>query len=165
MNQTQRAFLIKKIDESIKIKIDALKHNLPEQPSLNNYLLHAVMSGNFEIRTNDEIKKSIINKALRSKEGDTSWMNNGRGWDSRITIQFRPEEIFIIPEAYNELKKQYDAEVGRINKEIRNLSVQSDALITRIQLASDKTLQTMINEIDDMGNISLMDTKIKMLTQ
>jgi len=33
----------------------------------------------------------------------------------------------------------------------------------RVQLASDKTLQKLINEVDDMGDLSLMDTKLKML--
>lgn len=36
-------------------------------------------------------------------------------------------------------------------------------LVTRIQLASDKTLEKMISEVDDMGDVSLMDTKLKSL--
>ena len=37
-------------------------------------------------------------------------------------------------------------------------------LITRIRLASNKTLEKMINEIDDMGEISLFDKKLKQIT-
>ena len=51
----------------------------------------------------------------------------------------------------------------KIQSEINTLQLQLDAIELRIQLASDKTLQKMINEVDDMGELSLIDTKLKLL--
>lgn len=41
--------------------------------------------------------------------------------------------------------------------------MQSEGLCTRIQLASNKTLEKMIAEVDDMGDISLVDCTLKAL--
>jgi hypothetical protein len=165
MNTSQRNFLIKKIEETKNIRIDSLKHSMTDPPSLSNYLLHAVMSGTFEIRSNDEIKKMITKKALTSSTRHDNWMGTNSAYNRSSDISFKPEDFFIIPEEYTKLYNEHKQKDDKIQEEIRNIIIQTDSLITRIQLASDKTLQTMINEIDDMGNISLMDTKIKALTQ
>ena len=48
--------------------------------------------------------------------------------------------------------------------EIDLLKVQLDTIEVRVQLASDKTLQNLVNEVDDMGSLSLIDTKLKLLS-
>jgi hypothetical protein len=68
------------------------------------------------------------------------------------------------PEGLDKLKEEYNSKKDEIEKQINELEKQLEMLEIRINLASDKTLQTMINEIDDMGNISLLDTKIKYLS-
>lgn len=166
MNQTQRNFLIKKIQESIDAKIRVLMGDREDPPSLSNYILHYVMSGKFEILPNDRIKEIIKEKALGSKAGKDNWMSGRSSWNSDSNeISFRATDFFILPDDFKKLMHKYlQREKERQNK-IDALRTQSDGLITRIQLASDKTLQTLINEIDDMGNISLMDMKLKALTQ
>jgi hypothetical protein len=46
---------------------------------------------------------------------------------------------------------------------MRQLQIQLETLEVRIMVASDKALQKLINEVDDMGDISLIDTRIKLL--
>ncbi len=163
MNNTQRQFLIKKIEEGVKNTIKALEDCKPIPPSLSNYILHAVMSGKFEIISNDKIKGLIKAMALQSKERD-DWMGNSWGTTRKDKITFDVKEFFVLPPEYSDLYKEYREKTNSLNEQISTIRIQSDTLITRIQLASDKTLQAMINEVDDMGNISLMDTKLKLLT-
>ena len=164
MNQQQRNFLIEKIKANVKTKIEALRDSIPEAPSVSNYLFNAVMSGNFELQSTESLKEIIKKKALNAKEG-SNWLSEERmGWEKNITVKLRTEELFVIPEDYKEVYDDYKKKKNSIEKEIQDLNIQSDTLITRIQLASDKTLQKMIDEVDDMGNISLMDTKLKALT-
>lgn len=163
MNQSQRTFLIKKIEETSKMRIKVLEESLPERPNLENYLLHAVMSGNFQLRTIDEIKETLRQKALKGSERD-NWLGNSWGSGNKTDVHFKPREIFIIPDEYEKLLKEYKERDSEVRERINKIKIEVDTLITRIQLASDKTLQTMINEVDDMGNISLMDTKLKQLT-
>jgi len=162
MNQAQRNFLIKKIEETIKARVKALEDSKPEYPSLNNYLLHAVMSGNFELQPNEEIKKILLQKALNAK-GNEDWLGNHWGMANKSLVAFKADEIFVIPEEYRERARICREKQSELQEQISTLRIQSETLITRIQLASDKTLQKMINEVDDMGDISLIDTKLKYL--
>lgn len=162
MNQAQRSFLIKKISESVKARIDLLRRSLPEPPSLNTWLLHYVLSDKFQIKSIEEIKESIRQKALKSKDWE-DWLGNSWGSASKNNILFKADEIFIIPEEYKNLKSEYLRQTKEIEDQISELTIQSDTLITRIQLSSDKTLQKLISEVDDMGDISLIDTKLKLL--
>lgn len=163
MNQAQRNFLIKKIEETAKVRIDALKRSVPEAPSLNNYLLHAVMSNNFEIKNTEQLKEMIRQFALKATNRD-DWMGNSWGSATKDGIHFRAKDFFIVPDEYQKLYDDYKAAKDKANEEIYLTQIQADTLITRIQLASDKTLQSMVNEVDDMGNLSLIDTKLKALT-
>lgn len=161
MNQSQRSFLIKKIEEGVKLRVSALQHSLPEAPSLTTWLLHYILSGKFEIKTVEEIKEVIRQKALKAKDRE-DWLGNSWG-TAKKNIVFSLNEIFIIPEEYRTIFESWLKESKEINDKIAELQLQADTLITRIQLSSDKTLQKLINEVDDMGDISLIDTKLKLL--
>lgn len=165
MNQAQRNFLIKRIEDQVKASIEALKDKKPDAPNLNNYLLHQVLSGKLKIKPTEHIKKAIIKRALEAKEGE-NWMtgerNNYSGLGAKL-FKLNVTDLIDVDAEYTRLLEEYKAASVDIDDKIRVLRVQSDTLITRIQLASDRTLDKMINEIDDMGDISLMDTKIRFL--
>lgn len=165
MNQAQRNFLIKKIEDQVKITCDALKEEKPEQPNLNNWLLHAVLSDTFELQSIESIKEVLRQKAFNATK-DVNWLTGEResGWNgSGRGVGFKVQDIFVLSEDYKQKRDNYSATSNRIDEKIKTIKVQAETLITRIQLASDKTLDKMINEIDDMGDISLMDTKIRYL--
>lgn len=163
MNQTQRKFLIDKIEKASKIQIEAIEKQKIDYPSLSIYMLHKVMSGDFDIKSKEELKAIITEKALRSTDRE-DWLGNHWGSASKRLITFEIHDFFIVPEEWKkkmeETRSILDDQKARINK----INIETETLITRIQLASDKVLQQMINEVDDMGNISLMDTKLKQLT-
>lgn len=164
MNQAQRTFLIKKIEEASKLRVRVMEDAREQSPSLAIYILHAVMSGKFEIQNTEKLKEIIRQRALKSTDRDREkWL--GGNWGSTSSdVHFKLREFFVVPAEWQIRYDEWQIKDEMIQKEIRELKAQTDGLITRIQLASDKTLQTMINEVDDMGNISLMDTKLKLLT-
>jgi hypothetical protein len=49
MNQQQRDYLIKQADRTYRKQKDALDEQEPTRPSLNNYLVAAVLDGSFHI--------------------------------------------------------------------------------------------------------------------
>jgi rRNA maturation endonuclease Nob1 len=53
--------------------------------------------------------------------------------------------------------------IDKVNQEIAALKLQLETLEIRIMIASDKVLQSIVNEVDDMGDIRLIDTKIKLI--
>lgn len=160
MNQQQRKFLIDKIEKQAKDTIRELERAKPERPSASNYLLAAVMSGEFELQSNDHIKEAVKKKAFNATSKD-SWMEGNRAFGGGSGITFSIKDIFVIPDEYQRRFDEWKAEIKRIDDDIFKIRTQSEGLCTRIQLASNKTLERMINEVDDMGDISLMDTKIR----
>lgn len=160
MNQTQRNFLIDRIEKETKIKVEALRESLPQKPSLSIHLLHEVMSGSFEIINQEKIKEIIKRKALKSTDRE-DWSGNNWHRATKSDIVFSLNELFIIPESYKKLNNDYKNKYNETQDKISYILSQSETLIIRIKLASNKTLETLISEIDDMGNISLMETKIK----
>lgn len=165
MNQQQRKFLIDKITTSIKVTAEALSDRNLKPPSLSNYLLHAVMSGSFEIKSNEEIKEMIVALARNSVAGD-SWMEGkSSSWGNEEgKIIFDPSKFFILPPEYVKLRTEYETDKTRLAKELAEYKLRAEALIVRLNLASDKTLEKMISEVDNMGDIKIIDTKLKALT-
>ena len=165
MNQVQRKFLIDKIEKTVDSKIAALKKEKPDYPSVLNHLYYAIMQGTLEVQPPEKIKEAIKQRALKSKAGENNWLHiEGRtSWGDKEIVEFKLDEVFVLPEEYRERVREYREAYSGIDEQIMQLTSQRDMLVLRIQLASDKTLEKMISEVDDMGDLSLMDTKIKLL--
>ena len=163
MNTAQRKFLIERIQQKVKDKIEQLKSSLKEYPSASNYIFKSIMNDQLELQPKEVILNALKQKALKSKEGE-NWLSNERmGFNKERTIRMLIEELIVIPEDYKkelELVRSYNK---GIRDEIDLLKVQLDTIEVRIQLASAKTLEKLVNEVDDMGSISLIDTKLKLL--
>lgn len=164
MNQAQRNFLINKITTNVNNQIKLIEKQDDHEPSMDNFILAEVLSGRFKIKTLEEIRQTIINKAENNSKRD--WLTSGYNFSSSRNgeINFKISEIFIIPERFIKLHEEWKERDKNRREIVHNLKTQMDTLVTRIQLASDKVLQQMINEVDDLGDISLYDEKLKQLT-
>jgi hypothetical protein len=163
MNAVQRKFLIEKIQQKVKDKISELEKTLLEYPSASNYIFKSCLNNELELQSPEIIKEAIKKKALAAKEG-SNWLSEDRmGWNKENTIKLLINELIVLPNDYKVELERVMIENRKIKEEIKSLKIQLDTIEVRIQLASDKTLQTLINEVDDMGNLSLIDTKIKLL--
>lgn len=160
MNQSQRNFLVEKIEESTKKRIADLKESIPKCPSLENHLTHAIMSGTFEIKPTEEIKRCIHNKVMGLRKGDyfleSHWLSHGDA-----DMKFRPSDIFIIPKEYQEKFDEYEAKKKSVEDAIEKIRSEKEALVMRVKLSSNHILEKLIMEVDDMGEVGLLDTKIK----
>lgn len=167
MNSTQRKYLVDKISDRVKRRILVLEEDIPEAVSLNVYMLHRVMSNDFSIKPESELKRIVLEKALktgREKSHREDWLGNAWGSATKGNVAFEIEEFFEVPEEYKKMVRERKEARERVYMEISELKLQLETLEIRIMLASDKNLQTLINEVDDMGDISLIDTKIKLLS-
>jgi len=166
MNSTQRKYLVDKITERIKLKISALESSKPEGISLNVYMLNRVMSNNFEIKSNEELKKVVLEKALKAGQNKSyreDWLGNSWGSASKGNVAFDLHEFFIVPQEYLDMIEKRKEEINKISAEISGLRDQLETMEVRIMLASDKALQNIVNDVDDLGDIRLIDSKIKLI--
>lgn len=163
MNTAQRKFLIEKIQSKVKDRIEELRKSLEELPSASNYIFKAVMNDSLELQSPEKIIEAIKKKALNAKEGQ-NWLSEERmGINKENTIRLPLKSLIVYPKDYYAELERVHLHNESINKQIKELKIQLDTIEVRIQLASDKSLQKLINEVDDMGDISLIDTRIKLL--
>jgi hypothetical protein len=165
MNQSQRKFLIDKLKEKERAKISELERGKIAYPSASNYIFRAVLNGTIEIADKKTILKALTERALKAKEGENWLEPDHRQWtrEKERDVKLSITDLIKVPKEYADEAKKVEEHNGKINAQIETLKKQVETLIIRIQIASDKTLQKMINEVDDMGDISLIDTKIKLL--
>jgi hypothetical protein len=163
MNQVQRKFIIERIQTKVKEKISQLEKERLGYPSASNYYFKAIM---LELQDNDKtatILAGIKKKALQGVEG-SNWLSEERmGCNKETTIRLDLKVLLKSPDDYIDEVIRVTKHNNAINEEIAALKLQLDSIEVRVQLASDKTLANMINEVDDMGDLSLIDTKIKLL--
>jgi hypothetical protein len=167
MNQAQRKFLIDRIEANVKAQIDALNHSDTEQPpSLENYFYGLALSGKLEIQPQEHIKKVMSDRAMKhtAQRYSETWLGTSQGdLINRASVKIPIRDLFVVPKEYDDLWNEYRKNDEEKKQRIRQIRIECDTLVTRIQLASDKTLEKMISEVDDMGDVSLMDTKLKSL--
>lgn len=167
MNSSQRKFLVDKITEKTRNRIKELEATIPNTFNISIFMLHKVLSGDFQIKSNEELREVIIRKALSTGDSDRntdSW--TGDRWDSKTKnkVVIPISDFFVIPEEYAAKVAEKNEIESRVREEVRVLQMHLENLEVRIMVASDKTLQGLIKDIDDMGDIRLIDTKIKLLT-
>lgn len=165
MNQAQRKFLIDKVKGKNESEIRSLKDNKKEMPSLERFILHEIMSSRVKIRTNEEILQLLTDRVLKMKKSDRLFDSGGRSWDYKEVITFQAKEFFIVPEKYEEERKQVAQHNREIDDKIAQLQQQEEMLVLRLQLATAKKLEKLISEVDDFGDLSLFDTKLKQIKE
>lgn len=162
MNTAQRKFLIERIQKKVKDRIEELNKSMLKYPSASNYIFKAVLCDKLEIQPKEVILNSIKKKALDAKEGENWLSERAMGYEKEREIKLRLQDLIVLPDDYNKEVERVKKHNESILEEKRLLQVQLDTIEVRVQLASDKTLQNLVNEVDDMGSLSLIDTKLKL---
>ncbi len=163
MNASQRKFLIERIQQKAKNRIDTLKKSKMDYPSIDNYIFKAILTDNLELQPHNVTLSALKRKATRAKAGE-NWLSEQRmGMYKHTTILIDIKDLLKLPKDYEEELTKVIEYNKKIEEEVSLLEIQLDTIEMRVQLASDKTLQKLINEVDDMGSLSLIDTKLKLI--
>lgn len=161
MNVQQRKFLVEKLQTKTKERIEKLRKTKLDYPSASNYLFKAAMNGTLKLRDNEEILSVLKRMALEAKEG-TNWLSDERmGYYKESHVRLRIEELMVLPEDLLEERRRVAEHNRTIEQEIETLTNQLDNLELRVHLASESVLKSFVNEVDDMGNLTLFDMALK----
>lgn len=165
MNSTQRKFLIEKIQEETKRKIEVLQKSKMEFPNASNYVFKAILDGKLKLQSEEHILNVLKERALSAVEGRNWLSGDTMGFEKHRAIKFNNyEDIIVLPKDYEEELNKVKKHNSKISAEIEDLRVYLNTIEMRIQLASDSVLKRLINDIDDMGDIKLIDTTVKTLS-
>lgn len=147
MNQHARNFLLEAIEKQHKAEKQSLEDRKPKAPSLNNYLVTAILSGNFKLKTQAEIGDAISQRARDLGQDETLTESSSGGWrrrrgDDDLMLKIPALVIFEEPPDYTKARKEYEAASAKWQAEVDALQVAIDAMRIKVQIGSKADLET-----------------------
>ena len=168
MNQSQRDYLIREVTQTRDDQIEKLKHKIPIRPSLNNFLIASFLDGSIQFADIELLKTKMRKTVLEMgkdevliKERERRYGRSNRDDDEEVeVVEVLPYDLFIIPKAYIDALSEYEEKKIKIEAEIERLEGVTKTIILKLNIGSGKTLDKLIGEVDNMGDLSLVNTQL-----
>jgi len=171
MNQHQRKFLLEAVEKQHTIEKHKLKDRKPSEPSLNNYLIAAILDGSFVLHPPELIRASILKRVRDLGKSDTlvtSESQWNRSTDTGTTsdmISLPAQIMFKLPPDYAVELERYEAAKAQWDAECIALESSISAMRIKVQIGSDKALNALVEQADSLCTMSLADTNRLMLSR
>ncbi len=165
MNQDQRKFLITHITKAYDAERKKLKEDEPKEPSLNNYLVAAVLDGSFKLRSTADIRTTIHEMVLElgpeaALIGERRRRHYGDEPDTTISVEAK--RLFILPKGYETALEKYEKEYEIWNKKMEQIEAIKETLILKIQIGSNAVLDRLVEQADNMADLNLMNNRLQL---
>lgn len=164
MNQNQREFLIKHVEKTYRNQKDAMDESKPKEPSLNNYLIAAVLDGSFQLQEPETIRKAI--KELVLNLGPEGSLIGGRGrnrysdYDVEHQVKIQAESLFVLPGNYLAALAEYEQKRSDWDAQQKQLEDYKETIILKIQIGSAQVLSKLIEQVDNLADLSIVNTSL-----
>lgn len=164
MNQHQRKFLLEAIEKQYrteKTEIDAAE---PEPPSLNNYMIAAILDGSFRMKS-PEALRDCLTERVRKLGKSESLIQTAERYGRRRSRQDADEDmvnvpatvLFEMPEAYQQSLDAFEAAHREWQGRVKKLEASIQAMRIKVQIGSDKALETLVQEVDTLCSIFIAE--------
>lgn len=164
MRADQRKYLITKMTQEVERQIKALQEQLRPAPDMAAHLLKACLRGELKLQPQAHIMAALEKRAEGAVPGE-NWLSGQRmGFGKCTEVHLLLNELLEVPDSFVTEAKTVTAHNGPITRKIHELRQAGESMETRLMIASDKALEKLVAEIDDMGDISLIQTTLKQLT-
>ena len=157
MNQHQRKFLLEAVESQYKKERDKLREREPSEPSMNNYLIAAVLDGSFVMRAPALVRESLRKRVMDL--GKTGSLLGSRGrWgekadDNAVTLP--AGLLFELPPAYAAALAEHERAHRAWSDEMEALDASMGAMRIKVQIGSDKALEVLVDQADKLCSMSL----------
>lgn len=163
MNQHQRKFLLEAVEKQYKTEYQSLRERRPKEPSMNNYLIAAILDGSFVMKSSDAIREAVVERvkhlgkddAFLSTNRRSSWSGSGSGDDDDKSVSIPAGILFEMPAGYARVFAAYEAALGSWEAECAALGTSIAAMRIKVQIGSDKALETLVEQADKLCSMSL----------
>jgi hypothetical protein len=171
MNQDQRKYLIEQVEETCKQQIEKLEKQIPDRPSLNNYLIASFLDNSVQFADINLLKKKMRDAVLKMghhdqliKKEDEYWgrrrKKNDDEDDETEIVAIAAEDLFIIPDAYTKALKEYKIKKEEIERQIDSLRMTEKTIVLKLQIGSASALEKLVMQADNMGDLSLINSRL-----
>lgn len=164
MNDKQRDYLLKSVTSVCQAQIKLLENTRRKKPSLNNYLVAAFLDGSIEFADIENLKEKMRESVIKmpSEAQLVELDRSGYGSDKKETpyVKVQTEYIFKIPTSYQDEYDLWQKENSELDDKIQQLNAQLKTVEIKIQLGSNQQLDKLIAEADNLGEISLINSRL-----
>lgn len=165
MNQKQRDYLMDSINNTCNEQIKKLNGTIPDKPSLNNYLVASFLDNTVQFADINILKKKMRESVIKMGKGEILVSTDNRGFynnreDEKDYVKVIPEDLFIIPEQYKKAITVYEKKKKEIEKQINILENTKKTIMLKLQIGSNAILEKLIEQVDNMGDLSLINTQL-----
>lgn len=151
MNKRQREELCKFIQDECDEKVKKILLAVPEKPSLNNYIISAIMNGDVQLKSTEEINNYLKQKVSKLGHG-RNIVDRGNWYDDyKDSISFEVEKIFVLPEKYIMECKEYEEKNSAAKIQIEKLRNDLKQVKMHIMVGSNEALTPLMDQIDSIG--------------
>jgi len=166
MNQHQRKFLLDQIEGIYKTEKQALNDRKPNAPSLNNYLIAAILDGSAVMHPPEHIKEEM-RKRVRDLGKSEALVGVKSGWgrssDDSDEINVPALLLYKAPPAFATEWEKYEAAAQAWEAEKAALESSINAMRIKVQVGSDKALMALVDQADKICSMSLSASSRLML--
>jgi hypothetical protein len=157
MNQHQRKFLLEAIEGQYKTERNKLREREPKEPSMNNYLIAAILDGSFVMRDPQIVRNSLRERVRNLGKTETLLSNRNRydSDDKGNHIAIPADLLFELPVGYAEALAKYESERNAWQAETDALDASINAMRIKVQIGSDKALDVLVEQADKLCSMSL----------
>lgn len=161
MNQHQRKFLLEAVEKQYKTERDSINERRPKAPSLNNYLIAAILDGSFVLKSADALRDTIrqrvraMGKEDSLIEHDNHFGRRNREDEDVAFVKLPAEVVFDLPPDYATSLAEYEIALAAWEKELADLETSIGAMRIKIQIGSDKALDVLVEQADKLCSMSL----------
>jgi hypothetical protein len=164
MNQKQRDYLTDFITKNVSARQKELNGLKPPRPSLNNYLISAILQGEIVYQTPEHLAEAVRKRVLDLSGSDVlisseKTFRNGEYHDYGV-IRLPPSALFIYPKEYLDALRVYEEKESNIRLALDKLEAYKAKMLLKINLGSDAELSKLIEEADQLTSISLLTNVI-----
>lgn len=159
MNQHQRKFLLEAVEKQYKNERDKLTARKPEEPTLNNYMIAAILDGSFVMKTPTHIRENFLDrvrslgKSEALVEREDRWGRKDRSERPMMTVPV--DVLFEMPAPYAKDMAEYQEHLARWEEEMELLESSIGAMRIKVQIGSDKSLEALVEQADKLCSMSL----------
>jgi hypothetical protein len=167
MNQHQRKFLLETVEKQYNAESRALKERQPQAPSLNNYLVAAVLDGTFVMKSPESLRAAIGARVREMGKGDALIDGADRRSYMRASddnsVSLPALLLFEEPPGYRSAREEYEKRLSEWRAEMDALEAAISAMRIKVQIGSDKALEALVNQADVLCSMSLTASNRLML--
>lgn len=163
MNQHQRKFLLEQIEKIYNTEKNELNKRQPTEPSLNNYLVAAILDGTAVIRPTEAIRDDIRNRVREMGKSEALVESTGQWGREKECVDYIKVPALLMfepPAAYAECKQAYDEALAAWETEKKNLEASINAMRIKVQVGSDKALEALVDQADQICSMSLTASRL-----